>query len=163
MRKYSDHRSKTDAEKGANGHRVDPRYSEAAQGERVLGNVFRHPAFSDDIPDPEKPLDETGVRKYFEMAGILFRAGRLSSISRDLCEQAAILHMEQSRMMAERKKVPAYVSKELKSILQQLKLIDDAKPVGTSIHRQQKANRFAKFGFAARASKAARLQASAAR
>lgn len=161
MRKYSDHRQKTDAEKGANGGRVDPRFTEEAQAERILGNILRHPAYRDDIPDPEKPLDAVGVRKYFEMAGILFRAGKLTTISRDLCEQAAIMHMEQVKLMEAGKRVPAYISKELKSILAQLQLMDNAKPTGASLQQSQRTNRFAGFGFAARASKAARLQAPA--
>lgn len=151
----------TDSEKRAAGKDIDPRWSDEGRARRISENVYRFPML-DDPPDPEMPLDDVGLRKYFELAGILLRAGKLNTVNRGLCEQAAVLVMGQHKLLSDGKQLPAYSTRELKSILLALRLTDDAQPTGPSVQARQN-SRFARFGAPNRASKAARIQRPSAR
>lgn len=153
-------RALSDAQKRAAGKPIDARYSDAARADKIAANVYRFPVMSD-VPDPELPLDDHGARKYFEVAEILMRSGKLTRITRDLAEQAAVLHQSQRGYLEKGRVPPAYLTKELKSILATLRVTEDASPLGASLPAQRN-NRFATCGFANRASKAARLSESAA-
>lgn len=94
---------------------------------RKLGEkVFAGPGYQD-VPDPEFPLGDIGLKQYFRLAGrVLREKGRLSDVIQRACESYSILWEEAYTRRITGKKVPASIVERMDRSLSILKLAEVA-------------------------------------
>jgi hypothetical protein len=122
-----------------------PSNSEEARGRRLSAKVFAGPGFQD-IPDPEFPFGEYGLRKYFELAGRLLREGKLSRATQQIAEQLAIQYEIQHQRASCGQRQQATASNNIMKFLALLKLSEDLTPVGGNVSIERKKNPFGPCG-----------------
>lgn len=127
---------------------------DAANAAKVLNGPWLR-----EIPRPELPLGESGVKKYDEITQMLFEQNKLTKVTCMLAEQVAVLHQEMIRRMTAGKPVPASLSTQMQRALGQLQIAENAPAIANPAG---KTNKFAGCGFAARLSPTRGLQKSSA-
>jgi hypothetical protein len=146
-----------DAEKRRRGT-YRPENSDAALAERAGAKVVTGP-WLPAIPEPDLPLNEIGRRKYDELAKSLFDQNKLTTATRDIAQQIAILHQGQYELLSSGKPVRASMVNEISKLLDKLKIAEDA-PTIENPHG--KINKFSGCGFSNRRDASVRLQGSGA-
>lgn len=134
----------SDEQKKANGS-FRPHKSEAVRTQRLSEKVFAGPGFVD-IPDPEFPFGEFGLRKYYELGGRLLRAGKLSHSTQQIAEQLAIQYEIQHQRASCGQPVRVMNTTNIMKLLALLKLTDDLTPVGGNVGIEPKKNAFSPCG-----------------
>jgi hypothetical protein len=135
--------TKTDAEKKAAGTYRKGTVSEAAHARKLSENVYAHPTFQD-VPDPQLPFNDVGMKKYFEVCGMLLGQGKLTAVTRDIAEQIALLVQDQHTRLAKGLMATAFSTNQLQRLLSMLKIADEASPIG--IMTADRMNRFRSSG-----------------
>jgi hypothetical protein len=106
---------------------------------RKLGEkIFAGPGYQD-VPDPEFPLGEIGLKQYFRLAGrALKEKGRLSDAIQRACESYAILWEEAYVRRTTGKKIPAGLVERMDRSLAILKLAEVATVVDSDALESKK-------------------------
>lgn len=133
----------TDEHKKATGS-WRPSNSDAARARQLSDKVYALPSH-DEIPDPELPLREKGLLKYYELCGRLYRQGKLTRAARDAAEQIAVMHQDQFERLQAGKRVPAYITQTIQRNMSILNLIEETEKL--TAKEPDKPNRFAHAGF----------------
>lgn len=125
------HNGVSDEQRKASGS-FRPSNSEEARGRRLSEKVFAGPGFVD-IPDPDYPFGEYGLRKYYELAGRLLKQGKLSGSTMQIAEQLAIQYEIQHQRASCGQKPGTSTTAVIMRLLALLKLTDDLTPVGGNV------------------------------
>lgn len=104
----------------------------------------------EDIPAPEMPLEGVGLKKYNELARMLFDQRKLTKISLMQAEAAAVMFAKIHALVSAGKSPSANDQNQYQRALTNLKVADEAR----TISEPGKTNRFKPFGFSARRSAA---------
>lgn len=138
------HNRISDAEKKAKGtFRVDR--TEEAYAEKAGAKVLAFPTLRQ-IPDPQLPLNEIGLAKYQELARLLFDAQKLTAITRDAAEAAAVQWQGMHKSLSEGKDIPAHRYLAFERAMKIINVANNAPQIGGVPQR----SRFAQCGFAHR-------------
>lgn len=146
------HNRLSDAEKKRRGTFREDK-SEVVMIERAASSVVAGPWLKE-IPDPELPLNEHGLKKYNSLCRALFDQNKLTVITRDSAEQAGVLFQEMKRRLDEGRPIPASLSDKYQRALSVLKIAEDAPIINNP---EAKKNRFSGSGFAHRRDATVRL------
>lgn len=145
----------SDAEKIRRGT-FRPDTSDAVYDARAAEKVILGPWLTD-IPKPTIPLNEVGQRKYDELAGLLLKGNKLTTVTCGDCERMAVMHQQMHDRLTAGKSVPMDLIKRMDSISVRLRIADDA----PAIANPNQKNRFAGSGFSNSRSSPFRLRSPA--
>jgi hypothetical protein len=138
------HNGLSDEHKKASGS-FRPSTSEETRTRRLSEKIFAGPGFVD-IPDPDYPFGEYGLRRYYELAGRLLKQGKLSGSTLQIAEQLAIQYEIQQQRASCGQRVSSGTTTLIMRLLALLKLTDDLTPVGGNVSIERKKNSFGPCG-----------------
>jgi len=142
----------SDAEKKKRGtFRADK--SEAVYEAKEASTVVAGPWLAK-IPDPEYPLRDVGRAKYDDLAKQMFDAGKLTSVTHLTLSTFCVLFQKIHTMMAEGREPSASDFTQMRGMLADLKIAEDAKVIA---NQDAKKNKFASAGFSNRRDASVRL------
>lgn len=132
-----------------------PDRSEEARIERQAAKIIGGPWLSD-IPKPELQLNETGKKKYEELAKMLLDQNKLTMISRMTAETAAMMFQKIQGLTESGKMPTASDITQYQRALSALGLAENAKPIASV----NQLNKYEHAGFSTRGNAAFRVRQS---